>query len=125
MTSNELKLWQAHMGLSELAMAHYLGVPVHTARKWINGTRNPDAAPCRLFAILQRIEQVNPGLHADLISEAVTAAPDPAPSKPKTRGKGKAAPVAPIALGPILRASSPWASRPGCPTRRYRKNSHP
>ena len=84
MTPIELKQWQADLGLSEAAMAHYLGIPVHTLKKWINGTRTPDAAPLRLFAILQRIGQAYPVLHGDLIREARENAPE---SAPKRRGR--------------------------------------
>ena len=88
MTPNELKQWQADLGLSEAAMAHYLGIPVNTLKKWINGTRTPDAAPCRLFEILQRIGQAYPVLHGDLMREARAAAPDRAPAKRGRPRKG-------------------------------------
>ena len=88
MTPIELKQWQAGLGLSEAAMAHYLGVPVHTLRGWIKGTRKPDAAPLRLIAVLQLIEQRAPVLHLDLINEARTNAP-------VTRGPGRPAKAAP------------------------------
>jgi transcriptional regulator with XRE-family HTH domain len=76
MTPFELKQWQSELGLSELAMAHYLGVPVHTLKKWENGTRNPDSATLRLFAILQRIGRAYPMLQGELLSEARASAPD-------------------------------------------------
>ena len=88
MTPIELKQWQADLGLSEAAMAHYLGVPVHTLRGWIKGTRKPDAAPLRLIAMLQMIETRAPVLHADLIRESRTNAP-------VTRGPGRPAKTAP------------------------------
>lgn len=84
MTPIELKQWQSDLGLSEMAMAHYLGIPVHTLKKWINGTRTPDAAPLRLFAVLQRIGVTYPVLHGDLIREARENAPE---SAPKRRGR--------------------------------------
>ena len=56
MTPIELKQWQSDLDLSELAMAAYIGVPVHTLRGWIKGTRKPDAAPLRLMHLLQMIE---------------------------------------------------------------------
>lgn len=84
MTPNELKQWQADLGLSEAAMAHYLGIPVHTLKKWIKGARTPDAAPLRLFAILQRIGVAYPVLHGDLIREARASAPE---SAPRRRGR--------------------------------------
>lgn len=92
MTPIELKQWQAGLGLSELAMAHYLGIPVHTLKKWIDGTRTPDAAPRRLFAILQRIGQAYPVLHGELLREARAAAPERAPATRGRPRKGTGAP---------------------------------
>ena len=91
MTPIEMKQWQADLGLSEAAMAHYLGIPVHTLKKWINGTRTPDAAPLRLFAILQRIGAAYPVLHGDLVREARAAAPDRAPAPRGRPRKGTSA----------------------------------
>ena len=88
MTPTELKQWQSNMGLSEAAMAAYVGIPVHTLRGWIKGTRKPDAAPLRLIAVLQLIETRAPVLHLDLINEARTNAP-------VTRGPGRPAKAAP------------------------------
>ena len=88
MTPIELKQWQADLGLSEAAMAHYLGVPVHTLRGWVKGTRALQAAPLRLVAVLQLIETRAPVLHIDLINEARTNAP-------ATRGPGRPAKAAP------------------------------
>ena len=88
MTPIELKQWQADLGLSEAAMAQYIGVPVHTLRGWIKGTRKPDAAPLRLVAVLQLIEQRAPVLHLDLIHDSRAAAP-------VTRGRGRPAKGAP------------------------------
>lgn len=88
MTPIELKQWQAGLGLSEAAMAQYIGVPVHTLRGWIKGTRKPDAAPLRLVRVLQLIETRAPVLHIDLINEARTNAP-------ATRGPGRPAKAAP------------------------------
>jgi transcriptional regulator with XRE-family HTH domain len=84
MTPIELKQWQAELGLSELAMAHYLGVPVHTLKKWTNGTRSPDSATLRLFAILQRIGAAYPVLQGELLQDARASAPE---SAPRTRGR--------------------------------------
>ena len=88
MTPIELKQWQSDLDLSELAMAAYIGVPVHTLRGWIKGTRKPDAAPLRLMHLLQMIETRAPVLHADLIRESRTNAP-------VTRGPGRPAKTAP------------------------------
>ena len=75
MTPIELKQWQAGLGLSEAAMAHYLGVPVHTLRGWIKGTRALQAAPLRLVRVLQLIQDEAKPLHAELITEARTSEP--------------------------------------------------
>lgn len=88
MTPMQLKQWQSNLGLSEAAMAAYVGIPVHTLRGWIKGTRKPDAAPLRLIAVLQLIETRAPVLHLDLINEARTNAP-------VTRGPGRPAKAAP------------------------------
>ncbi len=91
MTPIELKQWQADLGLSELAMAHYLGVPVHTLKKWTNGTRTPDSATLRLFAILQRIGATYPALQDELMQEARASAPE---SAPRPRGRPRKGTVA-------------------------------
>ena len=75
MTPIELKQWQADLGLSEAAMAHYLGVPVHTLRGWIKGTRALQAAPLRLVRVLQLIQDSAKPLHAELIAEARASVP--------------------------------------------------
>jgi len=75
MTHIELKHWQADLGLSEAAMAHYLGVPVHTLRGWIKGTRALQAAPLRLVRVLQLVQDSAKPLHAELITEARTSEP--------------------------------------------------
>jgi DNA-binding transcriptional regulator YiaG len=113
MTPFEMKQWQADLGLSELAMAHYLGVPVHTLKKWENGTRNPDSATLRLFAILQRIGRAYPMLQGELLSEARASAPDQAkrPRGRPAKGTGAAsqenAPQAPESPAPDIPA---WLS---------------
>ena len=75
MTPVELKQWQAGLGLSEAAMAHYLGVPVHTLRGWIKGTRALQAAPLRLVRVLQLVQDSAKPLHAELITEARASVP--------------------------------------------------
>jgi transcriptional regulator with XRE-family HTH domain len=97
MTPETLKAWRARLSLGEAGMAAYLGVPVTTYRKWENGTRNPDAAPLRLFAVLGEVEGCAPELHTRLLAEiapvaerpskgrkprATTLAPTPVESQP-------------------------------------------
>ena len=71
----ELKQWQAGLGLSEASMVHYLGVPVHTLRGWIKGTRALQAAPLRLVRVLQLVQDSAKPLHAELITEARASVP--------------------------------------------------
>lgn len=70
MTPDNLKAWRARLGLGEAGMSAYLGVPVTTYRKWENGTRKPDAAPLRLFDVLQAVERESVSLHLNLLSDA-------------------------------------------------------
>jgi DNA-binding transcriptional regulator YiaG len=75
MTPFELKQWQADLGLSEAAMAHYLGVPVHTLRGWIKGTRALQAAPLRLIEVLKRVQDDSQRIHLELMREARDSEP--------------------------------------------------
>lgn len=97
MTPSELKQWQSDLGLSDLAMAHYLGVPVYTWANWATGYRKPDAAPRRLFEVLRAIEANAPTMHRTLIGEAM-AVPVPAARK--------------MGRPPVLRLAHPVASGP-------------
>lgn len=115
-----LKTTAARLGLSELAMAAYLGVPVHTYRKWINGTRGLDSAPRRLLEVLERIENEAPDLHLSLIDAAQAQGGPVETRKPRGRGKGapkaekpaSAAPDAPVIPEPVPLAPvappAPW-----------------
>ena len=97
MTPSDLKAWQARLGLSETAFAAYLGVPVGTLRKWLNGTRAPDSAPHRLFDLLHMIEADAPALHGRLIDAARNPAPvgqDGPVGAPMRGGNGEGAPAA-------------------------------
>jgi DNA-binding transcriptional regulator YiaG len=51
------------LNLSEPRAAVYLGVPVFTVRKWINGEREPGAAVARLLDVLGMVEAMAPELH--------------------------------------------------------------
>ena len=84
MTPTELKQWQSDLGLSEAAMASYIGVPVHTYRGWVEGTRKPDAAPMRLMHLLQTIEKRAPVLHMELVNVArESVQPARGPGRPR------------------------------------------
>lgn len=89
MTPDTLKTWRARLGLGDTGMAAYLGVPLGTLRKWENGTRTPDTAPLRLFAVLQLIEAQAPELHAAILAAAKAGAgAQDAPQRAR-KGRGR------------------------------------
>jgi predicted transporter len=55
---------------TDLVAAGLLGVPVHTLRKWTNGTRAPSAAAVRLVTVLATMAVMAPAL-----LDALTPAP--------------------------------------------------
>jgi len=111
MTPETLKAWRARLSLGEAGMAAYLGVPVTTYRKWENGTRKPDAAPMRLFDVLQLIESKSGDLHTLMVYEATKAENRPVKArKPRAATQVPPTPAAP-AVGPDshVLAPIPWA----------------
>ena len=65
-------------GRSDTLAADMVGVPVHTLRKWSNGTRAPSAAAVRLVAVLAMLATLAPDLLAAVCPALpVPAAPDP------------------------------------------------
>lgn len=92
-TPDTLKAWQSALGLSESGMAAYIGVPVHTWRKWCNGTRKPDAAPCALLDLLTLLPDAAPALHTERLESAHGASkPDQATQASPSRKKSTAVP---------------------------------
>lgn len=57
------------LNLEETQGAEYLGVPLSTLRKWVNGTRTPSAATIRLLDVLGTIEVIAPAIHAQFIPQ--------------------------------------------------------
>ena len=55
--------YSARHALDDARTAEALGVPIYTARKWINGTRAPNAAAVRLLDVLETLEALAPALH--------------------------------------------------------------
>jgi hypothetical protein len=55
------------LNLDEPRGAVYLGVPVFTVRKWINGEREPGAAVARLLDVLGMVEAMAPALHGSFL----------------------------------------------------------
>lgn len=66
-TAQTLRATLERLNLDEIKGAQYLGVPVHTLRKWLNGTRRPSASALRLLEVLGTIEALNPSLHASFV----------------------------------------------------------
>ncbi|CAB4146482.1 hypothetical protein UFOVP503_24 [uncultured Caudovirales phage] len=74
----EFAALMTRLGFDDLRAAAYLGVPVHTFRKWLSGERNPNAAVLRLLDVLGTIEILAPALHDSFV---------PPPSEPVKRGR--------------------------------------
>lgn len=55
--------YTARHALDDACTAQALGVPIYTARKWINGTRAPNAAAVRLLDVFETLEALAPALH--------------------------------------------------------------
>ena len=66
-----LSATMARLGLTAQGAADYLGVPVTTIRKWIDGTRTPGAAVIRLLDILGIVEAIAPSIHAAMLPTAI------------------------------------------------------
>ena len=69
----------SRLHLDEHRAATYLGVPIHTLRKWLTGERTPSASVLRLVEVLGIVEALAPGLHASLLPEV--------PEPKRTRGR--------------------------------------
>jgi hypothetical protein len=59
--------YSARHALDDARTAAALGVPIYTARKWINGTRAPNAAAVRLLDVLETLEALAPALHGSFL----------------------------------------------------------
>lgn len=106
-TPESLKAWQACLGLSDSGMAAYVGVPLHTWRKWVNGTRTPDAAPRALLDLLAMLPDAAPSLHAQRM-EAARGASKPVqatPVSPRAKKRASGPSVRPDAASS---APPPW-----------------
>lgn len=70
-------------GLTEPRAAGLLGVPVPTIRKWIAGTRAPNAAAVRLIEILGTLEAIAPALFDHFLPAPVVAVEKRAAGRPR------------------------------------------
>ena len=68
---SRLSATMARLGLTAQGAADYLGVPVPTIRKWIDGTRTPGAAVIRLLDVLGIVEAIAPSIHAAMLPTAI------------------------------------------------------
>ena len=68
---SRLSATMARLGLTAQDAADYLGVPVTTIRKWIDGTRTPGAAVIRLLDVLGIVEAIAPSIHAAMLPTAI------------------------------------------------------
>lgn len=62
---------------TDCAAAALVGVPVHTLRKWSNGTRAPSAAAVRLVEVLATLSALAPDLLAVLTPGVPVSSPAP------------------------------------------------
>jgi DNA-binding transcriptional regulator YiaG len=69
LTPDTLKALKTRLGLSDQGLADYLGVSVHAARKWLNGTRQPESSAARLVEVLGIIEALAPNVHAAMVPQ--------------------------------------------------------
>ena len=72
------------LGLSDEALAHYLGAPVFTVRKWRSGEREPGAVVAHLLDVLGTLEAIAPQIHDSFLPSKASngtcrKAPTPSP----------------------------------------------
>lgn len=58
---------RSRLKLSPAQMADYLGVPIHTLRKWESAERQGSATLTRLLDVLGMVEALSPALHESLV----------------------------------------------------------
>ena len=65
----QLEQMLTRLELSEEQGADYLGVPVHTFKKWLTGQRKPSASAIRLVEVLATIEALSPALNNNFLKK--------------------------------------------------------
>ena len=58
------------LGMSQMDMARYLGVPQGTIGNWLGGTRKPNSVVERLLDVLGTVEVLAPGVHSVMVNDA-------------------------------------------------------
>ena len=81
----EFAALMTRLNLDEPRAAEYLGVPVFTFRKWLNGERTPSSAVFRLLDVLGTVEALAPALHSALLPENRAMSKNPESDKPARR----------------------------------------
>lgn len=67
--NEQLEQMLKRLNLTEDQGASYLGVSVHTFKKWLTGQRKPNASAVRLVEVLQTIEILAPELNNNFLSK--------------------------------------------------------
>lgn len=65
----QLEQMLTRLNLTEEQGADYLGVSVHTFRKWLTGQRKPSASAIRLVEVLETIEALSPALNNNFLKK--------------------------------------------------------
>ena len=65
--SEQLERMLTRLTLNEEQCAEYLGVSIHTFKKWLTGQRKPNASAIRLVEVLQTIETLAPDLNNNFL----------------------------------------------------------
>ena len=84
---SRLSTTMERLGLTAQGAADYLGVPVTTIRKWIDGTRTPGAAVIRLLDVLGIVEAIAPSIHAAMLPTAIDPGQSVKPVDPGQSGQ--------------------------------------
>ena len=79
---SRLKTLSARLGFDEHRTAAYLGAPIGTYRKWLVGTRSPNAVVGRLLEVLGLLEALAPAIHDGLLPPAVVRRRPGRPGRP-------------------------------------------
>lgn len=67
---DQIKALVARHDLTDKGLAHLLGVPQTTARKWLDGHREPSAAAYRLIDVFTTLDAIAPGLMSAFLPQA-------------------------------------------------------
>lgn len=66
-TVARIRVTMDRLGMSQMDMARYLGVPQGTIGNWLGGTRKPNKVVARLTEVLGMVEALAPYIHETLI----------------------------------------------------------